>query len=571
MATYPHVNAANKYAREVVAKRIPACKEVRQACQRHLDDLKASKSRSYPYRFDKDKAERVCALIHLLPHTKGKWARERRLITLEPWQLFIVASIFGWLKKKSGLRRFNEAYIEVERKNGKSVLAAAIANIMLCADGEYGAEVYCGATTEKQAWEVFRPARLMLLKSPALVSAAGIEIMAKNISIPEDGSRLEPLIGNPGDGSSPSCAVVDEFHEHQTPDLYETMLTGMGARDQALMFIITTAGFNLAGPCYDKRRQAQQMLDGALPNDELFAIIYTIDDGDDWKDPAVLRKANPNFGVSVSEEFLLKAQRDAIRYPSRQNSFLTKHLNVWVSARTAWLNMASWNAMGDSELKLEDFDGQPCWLGVDLASKTDIASIALLFRDEVADDKGRLKTRWTVFARNYLPEGAVERASTNKAAYETWKNSGHLVITDGDEIDFDVIREEIRDLASQFEITEISYDSWRATHLAHQLMSDGASIVEYRNTVQNMSPAMRELEAAIAGGRFRHANCPVLTWMASNVVAKVDAKDNIFPRKERPENKIDGILAILMALGRAALTEFDEPEESIYDTSDVTC
>ncbi|WP_322528977.1 terminase TerL endonuclease subunit [Salinicola sp. LHM] len=571
MASYPNVNAANKYARDVVAGRIPACKEVRQACQRHLDDLKASKGRAFRYRFDKDAAETVCVFIQLLPHTKGRWARERKLVELEPWQKFVFCVIYGWLRKKSGLRRFTEAYVEVGRKNGKSVIAAGVANYMLCADGEYGAEVYCGATTEKQAWEVFRPARLMLKNSPLLVSAAGIEIMAKNISIPEDGSRLEPLIGDPGDGSSPSCALVDEFHEHQTPNLYDTMSTGMGARDQPLMFIITTAGFNTAGPCYDKRRQVQQMLDGALPNDELFGIIYTVDQGDDWQDPAVLRKANPNFGVSVSEEFLLKAQRDAIRYPSRQNSFLTKHLDIWVSAPTAWLNMADWHAAGDDSLTLDDFEGQECWLGVDLASKTDIAAIALLFRDEVEDKNGRMKTRWTAFVRSYLPEGAIERASNNRAAYESWVNSGDLIITDGEELDFDVIREDIKDLAGRFQINEIAYDPWRATQLAHQLMNDGADIVEYRNTVQNMSPAMREMEAAITGGRWRHSCDPVLTWMASNVVAKADAKDNIYPRKEKPENKIDGPIAILMALGRAVLTENDEPDESIYDTSDVTC
>lgn len=560
MASYPNVNAANKYARDITAGRIPACKEVRQACQRHLDDLKASNTRAFPYRFDKDVAERVCAFVQLLPHTKGKWARERKLITLEGWQQFIFCALFGWLSKKTGLRRYREAYIEVGRKNGKSVIAAGVADYMLAADGEYGAEVYCGATTEKQAWEVFRPARLMLLKSPALISAAGIEVMAKNVSIPEDGSRLEPLIGNPGDGSSPSCALVDEFHEHQTPDLYDTMLTGMGARDQPLMFIITTAGFNLAGPCYDKRRQAQQMLEGSVPNDELFAIIYTIDEGDDWQDPEVLRKANPNFGVSVSEEFLLKAQRDAIRYPSRQNSFLTKHLNLWVSARTTWLNMASWLAGGRQGMKLEDFEGRLCWVGVDLASKTDIAAIALLFRDDLEDGK----TQWTAFVRSYLPEGAIERASNNRAAYESWVNSGDLITTDGEELDFDIIRDDLLDLSKRFEIEEIAYDPWRATQLAHQLMKDGAEIIEYRNTVQNMSPPMREMEAAVTAGRWRHPSDPVLTWMASNVVAKVDAKENIYPRKERAENKIDGIVAILMALGRAILA--DAPQED--DLSD---
>lgn len=555
MASYPNVNAANKYARDVVAGRIPACKWVRLACQRHVDEQKAAKTRAFPYRFDRDAAERACAFIQLLPHTKGKWARERKLITLEPWQLFIFSVLFGWMSKRSGQRRYREAYIEVPRKNGKSVIAAGVATYMLAADGEYGAEVYCGATTEKQAWEVFRPAKLMLQKSPALVSAAGIEVMAKNISIPGDGSRLEPMIGDPGDGSSPSCAIVDEFHEHQSPSLYETMLTGMGARDQPLMFIITTAGFNLAGPCYDKRRQAQQMLDGVVDNPELFALIYTIDEGDDWQSPDVLRKANPNFGVSVSEEFLLKAQRDAIQYPSRQNSFLTKHLDVWVSARSAWLNMATWLAAGDDSMSLEQMEGEPCWLGVDLASKTDIAAIGLIFR-KVREDA---KVEWRAFVRSYLPEGAIERASSNRAAYEGWVNSGHLIITDGEELDFEVIRQDILDLSSRFDVQEVAYDPWRATQLAHQLMQEGAPVIEYRNTVQNMSPAMREMEAAVTGGRFTHPADPLLTWMASNVVAKADAKENIYPRKEAADNKIDGIIALLMALGRAITIDVEPP------------
>jgi len=567
MASYPNVNAANKYARDVVSGRIDACKEVKQACKRHLDDLKKSETRAFKYKFCRDTAEQVCEFVQLLPHTKGKWARERERIKLEPWQKFIFSCVFGWVHKKTGYRRFTEAYCEIPRKNGKSVIAAGVGLYMLCADGEFGAEVYCGATTEKQAWEVFRPAKLMLEKTPELTSFAGIEIMAKNISIPADGSRFEPLIGNPGDGSSPSCAIIDEFHEHDAPDQYETMLTGMGAREQALMFIITTSGFNLAGPCYDKRRQVQQMLDGVMPNEEMFGIIYGIDVGDDWQDPAVLKKANPNLGVSVGVDYLLKQQRDAIRYPSRTNAFLTKHLNVWVSARSTWLNMADWHKCGDPSLALEQFYGKPCWLSVDLASKTDICSLGFLFKGTL--ESGR--TRWTYFTRSYLPEGALQRAGNNRAAYETWVNSGHITLMDGDEIDFDQIREDIKDLAGLLEITELPYDPWRATQLAHQLMSDGANVVEFRNTVQNMSPAMREWEAAITSGRFRHNGDPVLTWMASNVVAKVDAKDNLYPRKEREENKIDGIIAGLMAMGRAVVSGMTEQPQSIYDTSDVLC
>lgn len=205
-------------------------------------------------------------------------------------------------------------------------------------DGEFGAEVYSGATTEKQAQEVFRPARLMCKRTPMLMEAFGIEANASNLNRPEDGARFEPLIGNPGDGSSPSLAVVDEYHEHQTDALYTTMLTGMGARRQPLMWAITTAGYNIEGPCYDKRREVVEMLSGTVPNDELFGIIYTIDEGDDWTKPEALVKANPNMGVSVYKDFLLSQQQRAINNARHAGTFKTKHLNIWVAARDAFYN-----------------------------------------------------------------------------------------------------------------------------------------------------------------------------------------------------------------------------------------
>ncbi|HFV5730883.1 TPA: terminase large subunit, partial [Escherichia coli] len=289
--SYPNVNAANQYARDVVRGKIVACQFVIQACQRHLDDLMAEKSKSFRYRFDKDLAERAAKFIQLLPHTKGEWAFKRMPITLEPWQLFVICCAFGWVNKGSRLRRFREVYTEIPRKNGKSAISAGVALYCFACDNEFGAEVYSGATTEKQAWEVFRPARLMCKRTPMLTEAFGIEVNASNMNRPEDGARFEPLIGNPGDGSSPHCAVVDEYHEHATDALYTTMLTGMGARRQPLMWAITTAGYNIEGPCYDKRREVIEMLNGSVPNDELFGIIYTVDEGDDWTDPQVLEKA----------------------------------------------------------------------------------------------------------------------------------------------------------------------------------------------------------------------------------------------------------------------------------------
>ncbi|MEI8438876.1 terminase large subunit [Escherichia coli] len=262
--SYPNVNAANQYARDVVRGKIVACQFVIQACQRHLDDLMAEKSKSFRYRFDKDLAERAAKFIQLLPHTKGEWAFKRMPITLEPWQLFVICCAFGWVNKGTRLRRFREVYTEIPRKNGKSAISAGVALYCFACDNEFGAEVYSGATTEKQAWEVFRPARLMCKRTPMLTEAFGIEVNASNMNRPEDGARFEPLIGNPGDGSSPHCAVVDEYHEHATDALYTTMLTGMGARRQPLMWAITTAGYNIEGPCYDKRREVIEMLNGSV-------------------------------------------------------------------------------------------------------------------------------------------------------------------------------------------------------------------------------------------------------------------------------------------------------------------
>jgi phage terminase large subunit-like protein len=305
------------------------------------------------YRYDVAKADHVCSFIEKLPHTKGQWARKRpgqsNRIELEPWQLFIVCSIFGWVEKETGFRKYSEAYICVPRKNAKSTLAAAIGLYMLCADGEYGAEIYSGATKEKQAMEVFRPALLMAKKTPQLHKWFGVECAVKSIYREEDGSRFEPVVGNPGDGASPSCAIVDEYHEHETTILHDTMQTGMGAREQGLLLVITTAGSNIDGPCHILQGDVEKMLDGLIEDENLFGIIYTVTvpeelvgtpEGENfWKTEAALRMANPNYGVSVFAEFLLKSLRQAIQSAHKQNVFKTKHLNIWVNAATAWMNM----------------------------------------------------------------------------------------------------------------------------------------------------------------------------------------------------------------------------------------
>ena len=552
MGARDFVGMANQYARDVAAGEIPNCKWAIGACKRHLNDLKRSKDKTYPYYFDAEAAVKICAFAEELPHVKGRWAKRSELIRLEPWQCFLLCCLFGWVHKPTGLRRFREAYLEIPRKNGKSILAAIIGLYMFCMDGEHGAEVYSGATTEKQAWEVFRPAKLMLDKTEDLKEFVGAEVWAKSLFTSRDESRFEPMIGKPGDGSSPHCAIADEFHEHDTPDQVDTMQTGMLAREQPLMLMVTTSGVNLMGPCYDKHMHCKKVLEGVYEDDTLFAIIYGIDpEEDDWAHPDMLRKANPNFGVSIDGEALRAQQRQAVLNPIHQNRFKTKHLNVWCSAKMAWMPLVQWQLCADDSMRIEEFKGSQSWFILDLASKDDLAVFAQLFRKELKGEQ-----HFYFFAKYYLPEDTVNEPGPNTSNYQKWQRQGLLTVTDGAEIDFDVIAEDVLTYKRQFQVKEIVYDPWRATHLAHQLHKSGAkAVVEMRQTVQNLSAPMKEMLSAVKGGRFHHDGNPVTTWMVSNVTAKVDAKDNIFPRKEKPEMKIDGAVAAITGMARAIAVE----------------
>ncbi|KVC49899.1 terminase [Burkholderia pseudomultivorans] len=565
MATnFPRVEQGLKFAREVVRGKRVACRYVQLACKRHLDDLAASRKKDFRWRFDAEAAERKLALIELLPHTKGEWAFKGQLVTLEPWQKFGLMATFGWLSKRTGKRRFRESYWEVPRKNGKSVIAAGVGIGMFVLDEEFGAEVYSGATSEKQAWEVFRPAQLMVKRSPMLIESAGIEVNASNMNKPADGSRFEPIIGNPGDGASPSCAIVDEYHEHDSAALYETMLTGMGARRQPLMFIITTAGANIEGPCFDKRRQVIEMLEGTVPDDELFGWIWTIDDGDDWTDPRVLAKANPNIGISVYQEYLESQQQRAIKSARFTNTFKTKHLNVWTSAKAGYFNLEDWKACEDRSLALEQFEGKDCVLALDMARKLDLNSMARLFWRDI---DGR-RHYFCVAPRFWVPEDTVRDTENRRMAerYQAWVNQGFLFETDGAEIDYRDILEEAKDANRRCPVQCTPLDPHGATNLSHQLDDEGLTPVTIVQNYTNMSDPMKELEAAITSGRFHHDGNPIMTWCIGNVIGKnLPGNDDVVrPIKQGNDNKIDGAVALIMAVGRAMLADRVD-SESIYD------
>ncbi|MEZ5894267.1 MAG: terminase TerL endonuclease subunit, partial [Parvularculaceae bacterium] len=495
--------------------------------------------------FDHARAWRACAFVESLPHVKGGWAARRERMKLQSWQIWIVASIFGWISKSTGRRRYRRVLILVPRKNGKSALAAGIGLYMLAGDGEHGAEVFAGATSEKQAFEVFRPARAMALKTPRMCERFSLEVGAKGIISIENGSRFEPLIGKPGDGASPSCAIVDEYHEHETDELVETMRTGQGARDEPLLLMISTAGDNIGGPCYQAMLDAQRILEGNERDDALFAALYGLDDDDDWTAEHSLRKANPNFGVSVSAEFLLQERADALANPRRQAVFQTKHLNRWVGSRAAFFNMENWRRCADPALTIEAFAGKRCFLAIDLASKNDIASIGAVF----ANGEGR----HAVFSRNYLPEDALK--GPNGMRYRGWLGERRLIVTPGAMIDHDRIGEDIREMMRRHAVEKLAFDPWNATALVTRLMGEGAPCLEFRQSAKNFSEGMKMFAAAIDDGKISHDGDAALAWAVSNVTAKEDAAGNVYPRKESAESKIDPAVAVLMAYSVAIAEE----------------
>lgn len=547
-----------------MAGEILACRWVQRACQRQLDDLARFKGKASPYRFNPkltDKvgrsflpADNLCAFIERLPHVKGPLAGDS--IRLEPWQAFILTTVFGWVKP-DGTRRFRRSYIEVPRGNAKSTLSSAVGLYMLTADREGGAEVYSLATTRDQARIVFGDAQMMARRSSGFRSRFDVNVGAHNIHVLASGSKFEALSaeGSTLDGLNIHFGCVDELHAHKTRTVYDVVETGTGKRDNSLLWVITTAGSNRSGICYEVRTFVSKVLENVVADDTQFGIIYGLDDGDDWTSEDALIKANPNWGISVRPEVLGPLQAKAMQLPSAVNNFKTKHLNEWVNADTAWMDMRAWDACADAGLDLDTFAGQPCWVGLDLASKTDIAALILLFaHPEITD-------AFVVFGKYYLPEDTV--SSSANSQYSGWMRTGRLTVTPGNVIDFSWIEADLIDFASRFEIQSVAFDPFQATQLSTRMMAEGLPMIEVRPTVLNFSEPMKTLEALVLQRKLAHDGDPVLGWMASNVVAHLDAKDNIYPRKERAENKIDGIVALIMALSRAI-----KPGDSVVLGSD---
>jgi phage terminase large subunit-like protein len=565
---HPHITAAHRYIDSVLDESIPSCKWVRLACERQLRDLAQIENASYPYKFDSTAAERVCKFVELSPHIKGK-KFAGSLIHLEDWQCFILTTVFGWLNRVTGLRRFRRAYSEIAKGNGKSALTSAVSNYMAFAEGEPGAEVYSAATNRDQAKIVWSVSHAMLRAMPEFCDRAGVEPAAHSINQVRTNSFFRPLSSeaNSAEGVLPYFVCVDELHAHPTRDLYDNLDTANGKREGSLLWVITTAGSDRAGICYEVRTYITKILDNVVQDDSVFGIVFTIDEEDEWfAGPDVWRKANPNWGISVDPfEIGTKIQR-ALQVSSAQPTIQTKHLNKWVSADHAWMDMQRWAKCADPTLDETEFAGKQCVLGLDLASKLDlVAKVKLFWKDveeQLAGKEPQSKRHYYLFGDYWTPEERVEQSSN--ASYKGWVIDGKLHTCAGETNDYDVVEDSIRADCRTFDVLEVAHDPYQAQQFVNHLGPEGIKMVEVPQMAKHLSEPMKELEAAVYDGRFHFDGNPILTWAVSNVVCHRDKNDNLFPTKQTYDNKIDPVTALLTALNRVMAAPTSDAGDSKF-------
>ncbi len=547
---FPNFCDGHQYALDVLSGEEIAGEYVRLACKRYLDDY----DRTDIY-MDFSQAERVVNYCEVFPHIKGELAGQA--IRFEAWQKFIVINIFGWLKTVSGKRRFDHAYNEIARKNGKSTFACPIAIYMTVGDREGGAEVYAAATTEDQARIVFDTAKAMARRVKRFLKATNAKLLANAIFHPRSFSYFKPVHSKSEsqDGYNTHCAVIDELHAHKDRGLYDVIETSIGARTQPLILIITTAGFNTTGICFELRDYAIKVLEGVFSGDNWFIFICTIDKDDDWNDERNWYKANPSLGKTLSIDYLRNMYNKAIATPASRNNFKTKHLNVWTAAGTQYFSVKHWkNRCIQEDIDLQALRGGTLYLAVDMATRDDIA--ALVAGIDTGD-------ALYLFPKFYLPESAVEGSSNSQ--YAGWVEEGYINSIPGEVIDQDIIKNDALELIREFSLAGFAYDPWQASKFANELSNEGIEMFEYRQNVANLSEPTKELGALIKTGGVRHDGNPVLTWMISNVITQEDNKGNIFPKKAKSENKIDGALGAIMIVG----LRMNSDGPSVYETRGI--
>jgi len=552
------LHPAEKYAHDIVSGRISACKYVRQAVDRYFRDLKSLPKQGFV--FDKKKAAAVIQWVSdYCRHYRGAFAGQP--LDLLPWQQFIYWQLFGWVDKY-GNRRFKYVYVEVPKKNGKTTgFLAPIGLYMLVGDGEPGPEVYFAAGSRDQASIAFKDVRAMISASPELRQV--LQPLIREIKPTkqcaeygvDNNFQCYPVSSEAGnlDGKNVYFSGMDEFHIHITNEVFNIMSSGMISRQQPIQFTITTAGHNKYGPCYSYRETCLQILSGGLEDESTLTVIYTPDDGDDWQDEKTWMKANPTLGRGKD----LSRMRDEYKQKKLQgstgvNEFKTKQLNMWVDSAVTWIP--------DEEVKksmkpepLPDMSETPCFVGMDLAATRDITAIACAWRKDGA-----------VYARvkYWLPSEVLEerKALNDKHPYIQFAKKGLIQLTPGNVTDYEYIRRDIsgvnslqpefysESIAGKYQLQSVGFDNWNATHLISQLTNDGVTVNEVRQGFQAMNYPTKQLEQMILSGMIHFGEDPVLRWMFRNVHLESDSIGNVRPKKKNREKKIDGVMAVIMAL-----------------------
>jgi phage terminase large subunit-like protein len=545
-----------KFIEDVKSGKIKIGKYAMLAIDRHLADL----DKDWDFVFDEARADKAFAFISALRHTKGESAGKR--FNIQPFQEFFIKVLFGW-QRKSGGRRFRKAYLEIARKNGKTELAAAIAVYCFLLDNETGAEVYTAATTRDQARIAFETAKVFLknLKKDSKTFNNLVNVLKYNCNVPSTNTKFEAVSSDADtlDGLNPHCAIIDEYHAHKTSDVLEVMETGMGSRQQPLLLITTTAGFNKESPCYLYRKVMIDILENRKTDDTVFPLLFCLDDGDDWQDKNNWTKSNPNLGITPYMDYMENQYQKALNEgAAKQVQFLTKNLNVWTTTSSVWIPQSY---IDETRLYLNDdqLSGKLCYAGLDLASTRDICALVLCFPVQYGLDKVHIKSYY------FCPEDNIkERTLRDGVPYLQWQMDGHLIMTEGNVTDYDFIKNKVIEITKKYRIECIAFDRWNASQLVIHLTNDGANMKPFGQGFISMSAPTKEIEKLFLSCTITHDGNPVLEWMLTNVILRLDPAGNVKIDKGKSTEKVDGPVAMVMAFAQTML----EDKTSLYESTE---
>ena len=495
--------------------------------------------------YDESKARFAIDFINNLKHTKGQWHGVP--FDLLPWQDRIIRDLFGTVKE-NGYRQYNTAYIEIPKKNGKSELAAAVALLMTCGDGEWGAEVYGCASDRQQASIVFDVAVDMVDQCPALKKRIKPVMSMKRLVYKPTNSYYQVLSAEAytKHGLNVHSVVFDELHAQPNRELFDVMTKGSGdARKQPLFFLITTAGTDRNSICYEQHQKAQDILEGRKFDPTFYPVIYGIDEGADWSDEKNWYQANPSLGHTIDIEKVRNAFNSAKENPAEENIFRQLRLNQWVKQSTRWMQMEKWDAC-DDPIDLDSLAGRECYAGLDLSSSTDVTAFVLVFPPRNDEEK------FIILPFFWIPEENMKtRVRRDHVPYDIWEQQGFMMTTEGNVVHYGFIEAFIEELGTKYNIKEIAFDRWGAVQMVQNLEGMGFTVVPFGQGYKDMSPPTKELMKLTLEEKITHGGHPVLRWMMDNIFVKTDPAGNIKPDKEKSTERIDGAVALIMALDRA--------------------